>query len=66
MLYNITYHYFSFQYYGKHIKYKLFNVMNKDLQTIEVQILELLSKYLRWDETELFERRGENNQVCIS
>jgi len=31
--------------------------------SIEGQIHELLSKYCKWSETELFKRRDEKNQV---
>ena len=55
---------FFCQYYGSLFKYKLFNVISKDMVSIESQIHELLSKYCKWSETELFKRRDENNQVC--
>lgn len=48
------------------MKYKLFNVMNKDLTTIEAQIIDLLSHYWKWSESELFKRKGDTNQVHFS
>ena len=38
--------------------------MKIDLLAIEIQILDLLSKYSKWNETELLKRRDETNQVC--
>lgn len=39
--------------------------MAKDLAAIEAQILELLSSYIRWSDTELLKSRDDNNQVCV-
>jgi hypothetical protein len=39
--------------------------MTKDLLAIEKQILDLLSNYIQWSETELLKKKDDNNQVCL-
>lgn len=48
------------------IKYKLFNVINKDLLAIEAQLIDLLSPCWKWSESELFKRKDEDNQVSVN
>jgi len=37
--------------------------MNEDLISIEAQIIDMLSHYWMWSETELFKRKDEIDQV---
>ena len=39
--------------------------MAQDILAIEKQILDLLSNYIQWSETEILKKKDDHNQVCL-